>query len=95
MISQVTQYNFQIVRYGTVTPVPAGTVIEISFPNAYASSGVSGCMPYGWGTVTSLACTYSQLKLLVSGGFPASSTMENFGILASGIKNPDAAKVYS
>ena len=95
VISQVADYNFQIIRYGALSSIPPATIVEISFPNAYATSTATSCRPDAWVGATSLTCTYSQLKLLISGGFPSASNIENFGIVATGIRNPSASKTYS
>jgi hypothetical protein len=91
----VADYNFQIIRYGTVENIPAGSSVEISFPNAYATTTVSSCRPDLWTGAISLSCSFSQLKLNVTGGFPSSTNIDSFGVIASGIRNPSAAKTYS
>lgn len=77
------------------TPIPSGSKIEISFPNAYSTTTVAGCTKAGWDGANTLTCSYSQLKLLVSGGFPVSTNIESFGVMVSGVQNPTAAKAYT
>jgi hypothetical protein len=96
VIQQTSDYTFEIMRYGVTTPIPANSVVQISFPNAYTTTNaVSSCVPVDWDSSLTLTCSYSLLKLNVTGGFPTSSNLQSFGILATGIINPLAANNYS
>lgn len=43
IIQQTSNYTFQIMRYGTSSLIPANTIVQITFPNAYASTSILGC----------------------------------------------------
>ena len=80
-ISQITTYNFQIIRFGDNKIIPNGTKVVINFPNGYLNNGmVTGCVADGWANAGVLSCVYSQYKLTVSGGFPTSYILESLGL---------------
>lgn len=90
-IAQLATYTFKIMRFFDTSTIPAGTILEVVFPNDYATTSVGSCSSVGWPGSPVLNCTYADLKLVVQGGFPAPSTGQDFGVQAQGIRNPAIA----
>lgn len=64
----------------STSTIPANTTLEILFPNDYASTSVGACASVEWVGSPTLTCSYADLKLIVQGGFPVASTVEDFGV---------------